>query len=191
MSTAPIPFKRTLLAAGLAVFLLAPASASAQVRGRKGPALAPLIQQLKQARQLLHEGNRDYGGHRVKAMAEIGKAIYVLARGTLPPPRPAAQTGQGQQPGQVAPGQQKPGQSAPGQQPPPGSAIKENQAASNTQMRQARQILNNVLGQLSTVQTFPRPAMATPLVRQALEEINRGLAYARQQEKKTVPPTVK
>jgi hypothetical protein len=155
--------------------------------GRKGPGAAavygPILQQLKQAQALLREANRDYDGHRARAAVEVHKAMQLLKTGKLPaPPAGATQANAQSQPKAVT---QPLAKAAAGQ---PGTAsIHEAQANSDEQMQQAGASLKNALGQLQARSSDPRATAAVPLVQQAIQHIEQGLAFVQQKENSARP----
>jgi hypothetical protein len=161
-----------LLLSGLGLLTFAPGLARAQARpfGRQAAfrqALATVVGELRQARKLLAQANRDYNGHRALAARQVTKALHALR-----PPRP----------GQTTPaGQAKPGGAAAAPAP-------EAQAVSDGQMKQAGQLLNTALTQLASLPATPRTTAAAPHVRQAIQEIQQGLEFIRQQEQKAGAP---
>jgi hypothetical protein len=115
-----------------------------------------LVQALASARTLLATANRDYDGHRASAAKEVRKAMAAL--GYRQPKTQAASTVNA---GAVA----NPGAAA-GQ-----GAIRKTQANSDTQLGQARQILQGVLSQTNV----SRPKASAHL-KAAILHINTALS---------------
>jgi hypothetical protein len=150
-----------MITAALGLGICLAPSAHAQTRGgsvAKATAFyAPILSPLKQAHTLLEQANHDYQGHRVNAARDVHKAIHVLRTGKLPTKKtnpavakPKVGTGVG--------------------------TVKEPQATSDAQMRQAASALQGALALLNNRPADARAMTALPLVQQAIREIEQALA---------------
>jgi len=106
---------------------------------------AQALQDLKKAHQLLNEANHDYHGHRARAAEEVHHALRELGHNHKPAAGPKAA--------------------------PKSADTKEAQALSDSQLKQAQQLLQGSLTHLGT-----RHAKAHANVQAAITEINQAFA---------------
>jgi type VI protein secretion system component VasF len=119
-----------------------------------------IVQELRQARQLLKQANHNYQGHRVNAMKYITQALHALhpPKGKKPPQQPQGTGGQPQQASSSS---------------SPGNA--ESQQQSDSQVRQALTLLQQSAGQLAGSRAANRYQLALSDIRQAIQEVQAAL----------------
>ena len=147
------------------VSLAVQSAASAQVttpvakhEGRGG-----IVETLCAAHKLLSEADRDYQGHRAKAAEEIGKALKELGHHVAAKTTAAATTAS-------APVVKK--ASA-----PPGKAVHEAQNSSDTQMKQALQLLEGAMSaHVNVKHARTEHVRAGRNIKNAIGEINTALS---------------
>jgi hypothetical protein len=128
-----------------------PSAAQGAKKNSTTPAHTPIIAGLHQTHALLQQANHDYDGYRAKAAHQVTKAIHVLDHHK----------------------KHNPGTTRPSNNQPP---IREDQAKSDAQLRQAAQQLQTILNQLSSLPTADlRAAEAIPHVRAAIADIGTAL----------------
>jgi hypothetical protein len=149
---------------GLSIFaLLAGLAQVSTAMAQTGPAAAKqsahaeLIQTLRSAHRLLVAADHDYDGHRAKAAEEVHKALKELGYH-----HKKAQTGTTPTNGEAVP----PKAAQAGQ-----PRVHQPQATSDAQLRQAQQLLQGVLTQLTA-----KHPKANVNVKTAITEINTALA---------------
>ncbi len=158
MAKHPVP--RCVVVPIVATLLCLQASASVRAGGgeksAKAAAVAGLVGELRATNALLAQANHDYQGHRVRAMEHIQHAIRALT---------GAKQGAGKGAAVKKP---KAAGSA-------GGKVKEPQAKSDAQLRQAYQNLVAIRQQLAG-QTHPRAVKAGGHVQNAISELETALA---------------
>jgi hypothetical protein len=112
---------------------------------------AQLIQELRRAKALLLKANHDYDGHRVKAIHQVNLALRQLNKdsGARPKETIPLVRGDGREP----------------------------QPLSDAQLKQARQILTAVQGQLTGLYSTPHRRKAGARVTDAIKQIDLAFAW--------------
>jgi hypothetical protein len=163
----------TCLALGAALLVYGPAPeaqgfppgsrARSAARKAKRSQDAQLVKQLRQAKSLLQKANHDYKGHRVKAIAQINKAIAQLRLDASPRRSTKARTTTAKRTTTVK---------------PPRTGGGEPQAVSDAQLKQAQQILTTVQTQLAALPATPYRTLAGTHIGNASTELTTALAVA-------------
>ena len=138
-------------------------------RGNQGQGIQYVARELMMTRALLQRGDHDYGGHRSRAVHDIGLALRALGHGGNGTNSMGGMNGMNGMSGAngVRPGGNRAGTGANG-------AHREPQAMSDGQLRQAIQNLNTINNQLSSANNA-RVAQARVPVQRAITELNTAL----------------